>query len=375
MSISALRKSFARTSTHRRQSHLAALIAFAALAFAPLTPARAGDDAAIRVMTQNLYQGTNFREAIEATTPLEFLLAGTTIYNNILATKPSTERAAAVAREIAKERPDLVGLQEAAILRTSPFPPTDTANTVQSDQLRALIRELAKLGQRYEAVAIMPGFDPQAPTTIGLNSRVTVRIVIIARSDSMKSDLKFSNMQVQHYRANGSFPTTVGTFINTRGWASVDVTVRGRTVRFVTTHLEGEPPFSTQLAQANELLASAGNTTLPMIVVGDFNSTANDSSDASYPTYQRFLDAGFVDAWTKKHPWFPGLTCCQNQNVLNPVSELSSRVDLILYRGKFSVRDVELVGENPRDRTPSGLWPSDHAGVLATLEPEDTPTQ
>jgi hypothetical protein len=40
---------------------------------------------------------------------------------------------------------------------------------------------------------------------------------------------------------------------------------------------------------------------------------------------------------------------------------------LILYRGGFSVRDIKLVGEKPSDRTPSGLWPSDHAGVVASL--------
>ena len=28
---------------------------------------------------------------------------------------------------------------------------------------------------------------------------------------------------------------------------------------------------------------------------------------------------------------------------------------------------VDVVGEEPADRTASGLWPSDHAGVIATL--------
>jgi hypothetical protein len=34
--------------------------------------------------------------------------------------------------------------------------------------------------------------------------------------------------------------------------------------------------------------------------------------------------------------------------------------------------DAELVGEEPADRTPSGLWPSDHAGVVVTFGPQST---
>jgi hypothetical protein len=32
------------------------------------------------------------------------------------------------------------------------------------------------------------------------------------------------------------------------------------------------------------------------------------------------------------------------------------------------VLDIRRVGDQPGDRTPSGLWPSDHAGVIATLK-------
>jgi hypothetical protein len=37
-------------------------------------------------------------------------------------------------------------------------------------------------------------------------------------------------------------------------------------------------------------------------------------------------------------------------------------------RGGVSVDDVELIGDSDADRTmPSGLWPSDHAGLIATF--------
>ena len=265
-----------------------------------LGPAReaAADDATVRVMTQNMYQGTNFDEILAATNPAQFVAAVTQTYQNILATDPPG-RAAAIAREIARERPDLVALQEADILRTGSPP----ATTVAEDQLQALLKELRRLGQNYEAIAIIPGVDPEAPSTLGFDVRITYRTVIIARADSHGSHVELSNMQVQHFLVNHVFSTAVGIpIVNTRGWASVDVKIRGRSFRFVTTHLEAAPPFTTQLAQAAELIQSAGNTSLPIVLVGDFNSDAANSADPTFATYQLLLSAGFSDGWKARHP-------------------------------------------------------------------------
>jgi hypothetical protein len=79
------------------------------------------------------------------------------------------------------------------------------------------------------------------------------------------------------------------------------------------------------------------------------------------------LAAGFVDAWSLEHPGTDGFTCCQAETLDNDPSALDQRLDLVLFRGGFQVRDVELVGEEDADRTESGLWPSDHAGVVSTL--------
>jgi hypothetical protein len=95
-------------------------------------------EATVRVMTQNLFMGTDFPELVAARTPEEFFQAVTTTYNNVLATKPA-ERMAAIAREIARLQPDLVGLQEAAILRTGRAPP---ATNVEFDMLQILLGEL-----------------------------------------------------------------------------------------------------------------------------------------------------------------------------------------------------------------------------------------
>ena len=89
------------------------LLAFAAFIAGP-PPARADDDGGIRLVTQNMYVGTSFAALGTAQTPGELLAAVALIYNNIVACKPA-ERAAAMAREIAGKRPDLVALQEVTI--------------------------------------------------------------------------------------------------------------------------------------------------------------------------------------------------------------------------------------------------------------------
>jgi hypothetical protein len=46
------------------------------------------------------------------------------------------------------------------------------------------------------------------------------------------------------------------------------------------------------------------------------------------------------------------------------VSKADQRIDLVFYRGDVRALDAEIVGTH---RTPSGLWPSDHFGVMATF--------
>lgn len=354
-----------------RRRALASLFSLA-LVFGPVTSAHSqdgGDGPVVRIMTQNLYQGTNFTEVLSATSLQDFLLAVTLTYQNILATQPAV-RAAAVAHEIARERPDLVALQEVGMVRSGfvqiTNPPTPVS-TVDVDQLASLLAELDRLGQPYRVVAIVPNLDVQAPSSTGKSIRVTTRTVIIARAENWSGEMKLSNIQVQEFLATPAFPTPVGaSFPVQRGWGSVDVRLQDRDLRLITTHLWDVPPFN--LSQANEALQNAVNsTTLPVVFVGDFNAVANNPAGSTLATYQALISAGLVDAWTQAHGLDPGLTCCQNPDLTNVTSQYTRRVDLVLLRGGISVRDIHLVGNNPSDRT-QGLWPSDHAGVVATLQ-------
>jgi endonuclease/exonuclease/phosphatase family metal-dependent hydrolase len=308
-------------------------------------------------MTQNLYEGTNFIELASAQTPGAFVAAVTTTYNNILATKP-LERAATLARRIARDKPDVVGLQEVSLLRTGT--PGTPATTVKSDMLQGVMDELDRLGERYRIAGIIPGFDAQAPSTMGFDVRLTGQDAILVRHERGDDRFKVENHQVRHFIVNQVFPSAVGQFTITRGYASIDVTLRDRPFRFVTTHLDVTP--AVQMAQAAELIAGAGNTSLPVIFTGDFNARADSGLDPTFPTYQAIINAGFTDAWRKRLP-DPGYTCCQAQDLLNPSSLLNQRIDLILLRGGIGVSDIRVIAE----KTPSGLWVSDHAGVIATL--------
>ena len=61
-------------------------------------------------------------------------------------------------------------------------------------------------------------------------------------------------------------------------------------------------------------------------------------------------------------------TCGQGPVLDNPVSKLDERIDYVFVRDA-DVRECRVVGDQPEDRTrPGGLWPSDHAGVVARLE-------
>lgn len=83
-----------------------------------------------------------------------------------------------------------------------------------------------------------------------------------------------------------------------------------------------------------------------------------------------FITAGFKDVWNEVGEG-PGFTAEQNPDLLNAVSLLFQRIDYILFKNGWEPIEAKLVGESQKDRTKTGLWPSDHAGVSASLHLED----
>ena len=78
------------------------------------------------------------------------------------------------------------------------------------------------------------------------------------------------------------------------------------------------------------------------------------------------VDGGYTDNWMDLTDE-PSATCCQSDDLVNRSSTLSGRIDMIFHRGDLTPLSASVVGNQIEDRTASGLWPSDHAGVVATL--------
>ena len=114
------------------------------------------------------------------------------------------------------------------------------------------------------------------------------------------------------------------------------------------------------------------------VLMGDLNSDAEaDPGEPSYTdTYGNLVAAGFVDVWASApHAHRAnGYTCCQTDG--NEPRRPDERIDFVLVRGEgFTSAPgqrrghyfAEVVGTRRFDRTPSGLWPSDHGGIVASI--------
>jgi Endonuclease/Exonuclease/phosphatase family len=332
-------------------------------------PARADDKVGhlgpheVRVLTQNMYVGASLGILLGVKTKEDFPIAIAKFTHDILATK-AAERAAAMAAEIATQRPDFVALNEAWKLTAG--------GVLVEDLLQYVLDALKALDQPYDLVrdGVVDGVVNDQDLDLnrfGIDFHLTHRSAILMRTDA---DIEIMHGSVQPTLFDTPInlpPPPLTPFIQIKaGYVSVDATVRGIPLRFVSVHLV--PNATTIEAHTLDLLKKTASPTLPLVFGGDFNTTANDPSNESYAlVYQHLIDAGLTDAWNPHiHRPGLGLTCCQKP-LLNEPSDLKARVDLILFSGAFAVEDINLIGNKEIDRTPSGLWPSDHAGLVATL--------
>ena len=350
----------------RRRGFAAVAIALALSALGAPAAARADSgQLQITAMTYNLFQGSELTDAIAATTPAQLLAAVATDYGQVQATN-FPERAQAIAAQAESTGPDLIGVQEAALWQTGapsatypPPPPT----TVSYDFVKILVAALTAGGLHYAPVAVTSNFTVAGPGLFPfgfMNVQLTDRVAILARTDV---PLAISNVQIANFTHNTVLNTVVGPITLTGGWASVDATLGGHTIRFVTTHLD---PNSATVgtAQATELVNGPLSTSLPVVLTCDCNATPGSA------TYTTLTGAGLQDSWRQAQTGEPGDTCCQSPTLLNATSTLASRIDYIFSRGGgLTAADAGIVGTDPGDRsTPSGFWPSDHAGLFAELQ-------
>lgn len=344
-----------------RSISLAAVTALAVTLALPASSSAASND--VTVMSRNLYLGADLIPLASATTLPAFEQTAAQVWANVQATD-FPKRAPALAKEIKQTRPDLIGLQEAAVWRKSPDGVKDgqatAANVVVYDYIKTLRAELKKAGIEYRVVIQQDEFDFEAPTALGYDIRLTQRDAILARVGTKVSTGKTYKGQ---YSKTFIVPTQAGTANSKRGWVAVDAKAGGKSFRFVNTHLEAYGGDIRE-AQAKQLLGSGGpltSKTKNSILVGDLNSDPRQPA-ADAAAYKAIVGAGFVNVFSK----LPA-TSGQNELINNPVSELKNSIDHILMRPKQAkVLKTQVVGNKASQRI-SGLWPSDHAGVVANI--------
>ncbi len=321
-----------------------------------------GPGAPVAVFTRNLYLGADLTPVIAATDGAQFLAATTAVWARVQRNDFHV-RARAVAEEIARTRPALIGLQEAYTWRIQDpgdalAGGTTPATTVVYDYVPELLAALRRLGLHYRVAASVELFDFEAPIATGQDVRLTDHGVVLARADvetrEPEAHVYSTLLPVQVLGQAHPVP---------RGWVSVVARVRGGApFRFVSTHLEA---FQAQVrtAQAQELAAALAGETRPLVVVGDLNSSPGTEGEAVLAA------AGLADTWAALFPSRPGLTCCWLEDLTissPPAPPLDQRIDYVLVRGAVRPLFADVLGDRVRERE-GGLWPSDHAGLAAWL--------
>jgi endonuclease/exonuclease/phosphatase family metal-dependent hydrolase len=379
---------------HARTAIRAATL-LAAASLSVLVPATAaakqGGGEEVRVMTRNLYLGADLTPAIEAQNREAFIEANGKILRDVTANNFPV-RAKGLAKEILDKKPDLVGLQEAALWRTGP-PSLEpllntgakpTATAVRYDYLKELLARLNKGKKRYRVAVVQDEFDFEAPANENglpndgpngvikdaeVNGRLTMRDAILIR---LGAGVTFKHKRMGHF-ANLLVVKVSGVNVTvTRGWVAIDAKVRDSgPFRFVNTHLEAFDPAtevpSIRARQAAELVAAGGPATnrLRVVLLGDLNSDDDTVEAGDQQAYRTLLKAGMRERSTAKP-----LSCCLKSSLLaleagGSVADFNHQVDHVMTRDP---KEVKLKSSSVTGRQPlNGFWNSDHAGLFSAL--------
>lgn len=304
----------------------------------------------VSFQTWNLYLGADLTPLIGATMA-QIPQRVTEVFQQFLATDITT-RVKAIARGIAKEKPDFIGLQEAELLQLV----IPTFGIVTYDFIELLIGELENLGLKYRIGAKNDNLSVGLPDSNGNLVKYLDRDAILIRKDS---EFKILSKHEANFQTNLTLPVGGQAITVLRGWSSIEVKKGGKVFKLINTHLEPNDE-AVRNAQATEILQGPANTQLPVIISGDMNAVPNST------TYNLFVNAGLNDIWN----FFgigQGFTGHQAPNLLNSVSLLNERVDYIFYKNGWNPITAHLIGNSQSDRTKTGLWPSDHAGLFSRL--------
>ncbi len=394
--------SFLNEAGARSRGRFAALLLVVVLAgLAVAMPAQSeakkkkGVNAKVTVMTRNVYLGGNLRPLLDAENLGEAVDLAGDVYNEVERTN-FPERAVPLAKEIRASKADLVGLQEVAHWQEGPLdgggPPISPIGEPATETKYDFLDELmSRLGGKYKVVAVQEEFAGELPANIDgnpgaeLDARLTMRDVILQRKGS-KVKAKKGTVEQDHYdellsASIGGLPLDV-----LRGWQSVDAVYKKKgkgkkaktkkyKFRFVNIHLEAYGGGLLKEAQAIELTKKGGplKTKKPVVLVGDLNSGLLDphgmgdggtsGTDEDQLAFKALKQFGMKDRGAVH-------TCCYGSALDITEDPFDHTVDHVLTNKKARSKRLKayVTGDDPKEITPSGLWPSDHGGVVSKLK-------
>jgi endonuclease/exonuclease/phosphatase family metal-dependent hydrolase len=353
----------------------------------------------ITVMTRNVYLGADINRPIDAALTAqrmggeapEILVAlanGTETTRAIVDDTDFTVRARLLADEIKRTSPDLVGLQEVALWRSGPLELDQVgvanATEVDHDFLQILLDELRAQGARYTAAVVGNRADVESPSFTGSpfdetmggsmrDVRLTMRDVILVRDNA---SLRVTDTHDEIFEHNLSLGVLGVDFDFDRGYQWADVRAGGQSFRFVNTHLEA---FSSDLAlaQAHQMLTEATSPTTSTVIACDCNSDPLNASikpqdSVPHKAPYELITRTYTDQWLEWAPAEEGWTSGLNELVDEVPPTWTHRIDMIFGRtasgDPLGVDRGEVTGTELTDRdATTGLWPSDHAGVVLRL--------
>ncbi len=329
----------------------------------------------VKVMSRNVYIGTDVDLVLEAedinSVPMLVQIA-----YQLLQSTDFSSRAVALAEEISKTRPHLIGLQEMSkFYIQSPGDMADGGMTPATDLFldffEILMEAIEAKGLNYEMAAVVKNANVELPMFTGADSlgnytfddiRIEDHDVILVRSD-----VNYSNPVAVNYDSMLVVDPSIGLVIP-RGYVKVNAQVGQTSLVFANTHIEAAPDIDLRMAQVTQLLDVFNDETLPVIIVGDFNSRATTGT-----TYNHVLYEGYTDTWIDNPLIYNtnGYTFGHQSHLRNegPEGFMDRRIDFVFAgpQGNPTIGEGFVLGDEKRDKTASGLWPSDHAGVVTKL--------
>lgn len=351
-------------------------------------------DPTVTVMTRNLYLGADLGPAIGAADlPAAFDAAGE-IVNDVDATD-FPERAKLLAKEIAKAKPDLLGIQEAAIwkdqtpsdLGAPPLGVGTPATNVRYDFLELLLDELEARGADYKVASLQTEFSAELPAdtdgsdgTGGLfgadmDGSLTMQdAILVPKGGKVKvSKPKGGNFENRYEPSVGGIDIPVD-----RGWESVEAKIKGTKktkgaeFRFVNTHLEAFGDPAIREAQARELFAKGGplKSKDQLVFVGDINSGGpKDKVGTGFTTpgdegaYNALVDDGGLFNLGARQ------TCCYPDVFESVIGDyrFDHTVDHVMAKPKLKQLDAYVTGGDPSVTGAGGVVSSDHGGLVSKL--------